>query len=157
MEVDVKHDYCCDKPDIINDDNRIVCRNCSLAQGYKQVKEYINFYENIHKIRRKSMYHRKYHIENVINKANIRVSYNDRDKIYKVFNEIEKIVPLIDNNRKRMISINFIIRKLFSVYMPHIQYENIRITKSEKTLKYYEEYWKLIVEIIGVKIKKIIR
>ena len=157
MEVDIKHEMCCDQPDIINDNNEIVCKNCGLVQGYKHVKEYINFHENMYKIRRKSVYHRKYHIENVINKANIKISRDDRDKIYKVFDEIEKMVPLIDSNRKRMISINFIIRKLFSVYMPHIPYVSIRITKSDKTLKYYEDYWKSIVEMIGVKIKKIIR
>ena len=56
-----------------------------------------------------------------------------------------------------MISINFIIRQLFSLYIPYVPYERIKITKSEKTLKYYMDYWRLIDEKIGKKIKTIIQ
>ena len=136
---------------------KIVCRNCGIVDGYERVKEYVNFYDNMYRIRRKSVYHRKYHIENVIYKANINISRDKKDKICKVFDEIEKIVPLIDNNRKRMISINFIIRHLFLLYMPGVPYEHIKITKSKNTLKYYNDYWKSIDEMIGDKIKSIIQ
>ena len=39
----------------------IVCRTCGTVQGYEVVKEYIDFYENRHKLKRKSYYHREYH------------------------------------------------------------------------------------------------
>ena len=157
IEVEVKSLATCDKMEIINDEGRQVCKNCGLVNGYDQVKEYFNFHENIYRIRRKSIYHRKYHVENVIYKAGIKISRDKKDKICKVFDEMEKIVPLIDNNRKRMISINFIIKQLFLCYMPGIPYEHIKITKSDKTLKYYKDYWKSIDDEIGEKIKKIIQ
>ena len=40
--------------------------NCGLVYGYDYVTEYFNFYDNMHRIRRKSVYHRKYHIQNVL-------------------------------------------------------------------------------------------
>ena len=125
--------------------------------GFDYVKEYVNFHENMYKIHRKSVYHRKYHIENVINKVNINISRMRIDRICKVFDEIQKIAPSIDNKRKRIISINFIIRQLLMLYMPRVPYEDIKITKSKKTLKYYDEYWKSIIDLIGDKIKKIIQ
>ena len=85
MEVDADPENCCDEKDVINDNGEIVCRNCGIVYGYAYAKEYINFYENRYKIRRKSIYHRKYHIENIMNKAGVKISYNDRNKIYKVF------------------------------------------------------------------------
>ena len=158
IEVKAKSsDTCCNEPDFVNDNKKIVCKNCGLVDGYEQVEEYVNFYENIHRIRRKSVYHRKYHVENVINKAGINISRDKIDKICRVFDEIEKIAPSIDNNRKRMISINFIIRQLLMLYMPDVPYKDIKITKSKKTLKYYGNYWKSIIDLIGDKIEKIIQ
>ena len=67
MEVDLKpSDTCCHKPDVISDNGMKICKNCGQVHGYEIVKEYIDFYENMYKIRRKSVYHRKYHIENVV-------------------------------------------------------------------------------------------
>ena len=148
-------DVCCDRQEIINDRGESVCKHCGQVSAYDYVTEYVDFYENMWKIRRKSVYHRKYHIENVIYKANIRIPRVKMEKIYRVFDEIEKIAASIDNKRKRIISINFIIRQLLMLYMPRVPYEDIKITKSKKTLKYYDEYWKSIIDLIGDKIKKI--
>ena len=52
--------FCCDKQDIFNDNSRIVCQNCGIVQGFKYAKEYVNFYENRHRLRNKSVYERKY-------------------------------------------------------------------------------------------------
>ena len=94
MEVDIKKDYqCCDKKEIINDNGELVCKNCGVVSGYEYVKEFVDFHENKYKLRRKSVYHRKYHIENVIFKAKIKISRDKILKICKVFDEIEKIVP----------------------------------------------------------------
>ena len=60
-------ELCCSGQDIGNDNNMIVSLNCGSVHGYGYVNEYIDFYENMYKIRRKSVHHRKYHIENVIN------------------------------------------------------------------------------------------
>ena len=148
MEVDVKEEFCCNQPDIIDDNCEIVCKNCGLVQGYKTVKDFIDFHENKFKFRRKSVYHRKYHIENIIFKMNIKMSRNDMERIRNIFDEIEKIVPLIDNKRKRLISMNFLLRRIIKTYFPGISYKKIKITKSDKTLKYYNDYWNKIVTLI---------
>ena len=157
MEVDVNKDYrCCDNPDIINN-SEIVCKNCGIVQGHDYVKEFVDFYENKYKFRRKSVYHRKYHIENIIFKKNIEMTRNDMSKICNIFDEIQKIVLLIDKNRKRLISINFLLRQIIRTYFPHVNYQNISITKSEKTLKYYKKYWNQIIDLIGDNITDIIQ
>ena len=46
---------------------KIVRTNCGSVHGFKSPKEFVDFYENKHGIRKKSVYHRKYHILNVMN------------------------------------------------------------------------------------------
>ena len=53
--------FCCDRREIVIDNGQIICRNCGIVQGYKKAKEFINFYENLYRIRRKSII-----IENII-------------------------------------------------------------------------------------------
>ena len=54
---------CCETHNILNETGTLVCGNCGQIEGYKTVNEYLNFYENLHKIKKKSVYHRKCHIE----------------------------------------------------------------------------------------------
>ena len=53
----VKHDLCCDIQDIINVNGILICRSCGVVNSYDLVNKYINFYEEMHKMRRKSVYH----------------------------------------------------------------------------------------------------
>ena len=62
----VKYELCCEFQDIINDDGRFVCKSCAIVQGYTSVQEYVDFHSNKHKIKRKSVYHRKCHIQNTL-------------------------------------------------------------------------------------------
>ena len=153
----VKYDSCCDRQDIINDNSMIVCRTCGTVQGYEVVKEYIDFYSEKHKLRRKSYYHREYHINNTIldikQKYNIEISYHQKYKIDRVFIEIGRIINEVNIKRKRMISINFILRKVLS--MLKIPFEDIPISKSKKTLAFYNKYWANIMSLIGDKINNI--
>ena len=48
-------------------DGYLVCINCGQVHDYLTADEYVDFYENRHKIRKRSVYHRKYHIINVMN------------------------------------------------------------------------------------------
>ena len=52
--------------------------------------KYADFYENRHKIRKKSVYHRKYHIMNVMNdiaqKNNIQIRYYNGENILRILN-----------------------------------------------------------------------
>ena len=154
----VKYYSCCDNQYIINDDGMLACLSCGVVQGYNYVKEYVNFYENIHRFIRKSVYHREYHINNILlnieEKYNIKISKCQKHKIDAIFVEIGKIIKNINGNRKRMISVNFIMRKIFK--MMGIPYKNIPISKSKKTLAFYNQYWASIMSLIGDKIKSIV-
>ena len=56
-------EFCCKTHNILNETGTHVCGNCGQVEGYKIVNEYLNFYENVHRIKKKSVCHRKYHIE----------------------------------------------------------------------------------------------
>ena len=118
------------------------------------VKEYFDFYDNIHKIRKKSVYHRKYHIDNVLgsisSENNIQLTYHQREQIYKVFVEIDSVLNEVNDGRKRMISIKYVIKKLFK--MLGLPYKDISVTKSKRTLTYYKQYWKKVQSLIGDRI-----
>ena len=131
---------CCDRPNLIND-SPIVCTNCGTVNDYLTANEFVDFYENMYRIRRKSVYHRKDHILNVIDdmtrKNQIQISYNNRDKILRIFALIDQIVPEVNTSRMIMISIWFILRQLFRAL--GIEYKFIPLSKSKKTLKYYNQ------------------
>ena len=155
----VKYYSCCDNQYIINDDGMLACLSCGVVQGYNYVKEYVNFYENRHRFVRKSVYHREYHINNILldikEKYNIEISNCQKHKIDIIYAEIGKIINEVNGTRKRMISVNFIMRKIFK--MMGIPYKNIPISKSKKTLAFYDRYWASIMSLIGDKIKSVIR
>ena len=92
-----------------------ICVNCGLVHGYDYVTEYFNFYDNMHRIRRKSVYHRKYHIQNVLDsisfKNNIHLTHKQREQIHKLFVEMDSVLHEVDDGRKRMMSIKYIIKE----------------------------------------------
>ena len=154
----LKYD-CCNNPNIINNNGMLVCQSCGVVQGYNFVEEYIDFYKNRQKLKRKSVYHREYHINNALlnikEKYNIEISFSLKNKIDRVFVEIRKILNEVNCERKRMIGINFIIRKV--LIMMDLPFEDIPISKSKKTLVSYEKYWTSIMTLIGDYIKRIIQ
>ena len=169
-EKSIKDDLCCDKRDIIKDDGKSVCRSCGIVSGFGFARECVNFHQNRYRFIRKSVYHRKYHIRNKLfeirNKYGILLNCRQREAIERVFEEIGKIVNQVNGQRKRLISVDFIIRELLILMVgrfdlmgvPHeINYEKIPISKSKKTLDFYDKYWDQIVEKIGLKIEAIIR
>ena len=155
----VKYDLCCDCQDIINDNGMLVCKSCGIIQRYESASEYVDFYKNRHKFIRKSVYHREYHINNILlnieKKYNIEISNCQKYKIDRVFVEIGKILNEVNGTRKRMISVNFIMRMIFK--MMEVPYKKIQVSKSKKTLAFYDQYWKHIMLLIGDKIKSILR
>ena len=146
---------CCSEQDMGNINGMNVCINCGLVDGYVYVDEYINFHENMYRIRRKSIYNRKYHIDNVLNSiSEIQLTYQQREQIYKVFVEIDSVLNEVNDGRKRMISIKYVIKKLFK--MLRLPYKDINVTKSKRTLTYYKQYWKKVRLLIGDRIQSII-
>ena len=158
VEVYEAFESCCSEQKLENIDGINTCINCGLVNGYDYVQEYFNFHENMYKIRRKSVYHRKYHIENVINsissKNYIQLTHYQRDKIYKIFVEIDSVLSEVNDGRKRMISIKYVIKQLFK--MLRLPYKDINVTKSKRTLTYYKQYWKKVQLLIGNRIQSII-
>ena len=136
-----------------------VCLNCGSVHGYYYVNEYVDFHENMHKIRRKSVYHRKYHLHNKIDflsrKNGVQISFKDKDRIIRVFEEIDGILPKINGDRNRMVNINFILRQLLMMLNLSVE-KNISLSKSKKTLTYYEQYWAKVQLLIGDRIQSII-
>ena len=157
---DIIEEYylCCDCREIVINNGYIVCKNCGIVQGYKKAKEFINFYENLYRIRRKSIYHRKYHLNNILMemslKQNIKFSIEQRNKILRIFYEIGVILDQIKGVRKRMISLSFILIQVLR--MMDLPFNKIQISKSKRTLNSYQEYWEKIMILIGDKIKGII-
>ena len=154
----LKYDLCCDCQDIINNDGMNVCRSCGIVQGYEPAREFIDFYDNRHRIRRKSVYHRKYHINDILMRISmnhkIEISVENRTKIMRIFSEIGKILPQMNGERKRMISLNFILRQVSR--MMGLPFNKIPISESKKTLASYQQYWTQIILLIGDRIKGII-
>ena len=66
VEVNKADELCCGEQELEISDGMNTCINCGLVHGNYYTTEYFNFYENLHRIRRKSVYHRKYHIQNVL-------------------------------------------------------------------------------------------
>ena len=149
---------CCSEQDMETVDGMNICINCGLVDGYVFVNEYIDFYNNMHRIRHKLVYHRNYHIDDVLdsisNKNNIQLTYHLREQIHKVFIEIDSVLNEVNDGRKRMISIKFIIMQLFK--MLGLPYKDIQVTKSNRTLKYYKKYWEKIQSLKGDRIQSII-
>ena len=149
---------CCSEQDMVNINGMNTCVNCGLVDGCDYVIGYFNFYDNMYKIRKKSVYNRKYHIENVLDSIlienNIQLTYHQREQIYKVFVEIDSVLNEVNDGRKRMISIKYVIKKLFK--MLRLPYKDINVTKSKRTLTYYKQYWKKVKSLIGDRIQLII-
>jgi len=116
----------------------IVCTNCGTVNGYLTANEYVDIHENRHRMRRKSIYHLKYHVENILNalcqKHGIEISYVNRQRIYNIFKLIDKVLSQVNGDRKRMISIKFILWHIFIVL--GMEYKFIPLSKSKQTLKY---------------------
>ena len=157
-ECDKLVEQCCDKQDILEDAYSTVCKNCG-SQSYKYTSNYIDFYENMYRIRRRSIYHRKYHIDNVLNdicyKYRIYLTHTHREKIHELFRVIGNVIPLVNKLRRRIISTKYILRQLFKLL--GLPFECIKITKSRKTHEFYNRYWAKILELKNAEILRIIK
>ena len=127
-----------------------MCKNYGQVHDYLTADEYVDFYENRYRIKRKSVYHRKYHILNVINDIaennNIQVGYYNREEILRIFRLIGQVTPQVNNfRRKRLISVNYTI-KLFDIL--GVEYKIIPLTQSKNTLRCYENWWERVYSLI---------
>ena len=123
--------------------------NCSQIGNELFKTNYIDFYQNMYKIGKKSIYIRKYHIINVLNvislKNNKPIPYQTINRVCQIFDKINNVWPQINQKRKRLISIEYIINKLFNHW--NLKFV-VPITKSKKTLHDYEKYWNQLCLLI---------
>ena len=136
--------------DLIIDVGRNICKECGVVNGYDAVPEYIDFYENKYKMRRNSVYIRKYHIVNTINDIaqdnNIQISNHDRNKILRIFQKLIRYYHKLTVTETRMIGVKFILRRIFRIL--GTEYKCIPLSKSKKSLKFYNIWWKQIYKLI---------
>ena len=148
---------CCGEQVLENIDGQNTCINCGVAHGNVYVAEYVDFYDNLYRIRRKSIYQRKYHIEKLLNmiscEYNFQLTFSEREQIYKAFDVIDSVLHDVNNGRKWMISIKFVLKQLLKLLGHQL---DIQVTKSKKTLKFYKKYWARVEELKGDHIKEII-
>ena len=122
-----------------------MCESCDSlnghALGYYDLKEYDRFH-----YRKKSIYQRKYHYENKVKDISKRLALTD-DEQYCLYNKLmeieEKTINEINEhfNRKRMISVFYLIKKLLEE-MGCEKYKQIGLTLSKETFANYEKWWK---------------
>ena len=112
-----KQSNCCPQPDITEDYSRLLCINCGQITGDLFKNNYIDVYENMYKIRKKSVYIRKYHIINVLNEIGLSnkkpIPSFVFNNVLKMFDKIKNILPQINEQHKRIISVKCIIHRLF--------------------------------------------
>ena len=121
-----------------------MCESCDSlnghALGYYDLKEYDRFH-----YRKKSIYQRKYHYENKVKDISKRLSLTD-DEEYCLYNKLmeidEETIGEINEhfNRKRMISVFYLIKKLLEE-MGCEKYKQIGLKLSKETFANYEKWW----------------
>ena len=93
----------------------------------------------MYRSRKKCVYHRKY-VLNVMNdiaqKNRMQIGYYNREKILRIFKLIDQVSQGVDTGRKRIFDIL------------GIEYKSIPLTKSKKTLNYYNLWWKRIYRLL---------
>ena len=122
-----------------------MCESCDSlnghALGYYDLKEYDRFH-----YRKKSIYQRKYHYENKVKDISKRLALTD-DEQYCLYNKLmeieEKTINEINEhfNRKRMISVFYLIKKLLQEEMGCEKYKQIGLKLSKETFANYEKWW----------------
>ena len=121
-----------------------ICEECGVANGHV-----LGFYDNKdHErlfYRKKSVYQRKYYYEKKVNKISKSINLTNKQKnkllvkLMKIDNNVMEILNK-EYNRKRMISINYLIKKLLAK-MGCEKYKLIYLKISPQTLNNYENWW----------------
>ena len=121
-----------------------VCEDCGVANGHVlriyDFKDCDRLY-----YRKKSIYQRKYYYEKKVNQVSKRINLSDeeKNKLYSELLTIDNDVMEILNeqyNRKRMISIFYLIKKLLED-MGCEKYKLVYLKISPRTLENYENWW----------------
>ena len=138
-----------------------LCVKCGVIKGYILGQYDINDFDRLY-YQKKSIYHRKYYFEKKVNNISKLIGLNDKEKceLYEKLLEMDSSIMVKVNkkyNRKRMININFIIKKILKQIEsrgvegenpPREKYKKINIKISPKILEIYNNWWKVYKELI---------
>ena len=124
-----------------------ICEECGVANGHV-----LGFYDNKdHErlfYRKKSVYQRKYHYEKKVDQISkrIKLSNEQKNELYSKLMAIDNNIMEILNkeyNRKRMISIGYLIKKLLAEMGGESRKASklIYLKISPQTLNNYENWW----------------
>ena len=121
-----------------------LCENCGCQNGHV-----LGYFEKIDYdrlvFRKKSIYQRKYHYEKKVDQVSKMIKLSEDEK-YELYN---KLMAIDDNvmeklnkqfNRKRMISIGYLIKKILEE-MGNKKQELINLNIGDQTLVNYEKWW----------------
>ena len=122
-----------------------LCENCGRQNehvlGYFDKKDYDRLL-----FRKKSIYQRKYHYEKKVDQVSKMIKLTEDEK-YELY---EKLMVIDNNvmeklnkqfNRKRMIGIGYLIKKILEEEMGNKKYKLIKLNIGDKTLLNYEKWW----------------
>ena len=129
-----------------------LCIECGKIKGDVLGDFDINDIDRLH-YQKKSIYHRKYYFEKKVNIISKLIDLNDEEKceLYEKLIEIDTINIIVINkkySRKRMININYLIKKILEK-MGCEKYKNIKLKISPKILEFYDKWLKSYKELIG--------
>ncbi len=135
----------CNNPSLIRFDEMIVCNECGCVDDYLMVLD-VEMYGNC-QIRKKSIYQSKYYIQNIINhiskKHHIQVPVRIRVLICKVIDLIRSSKEIM-RDRRRIISIKYIIREIFK--LTELPYDFMPQSKSKITRRTYKAFWDIAMK-----------
>ena len=130
---------CCKDKSLVSKNGEVVCKFCGQVSHYEMAIENKNYW-----IRRKSKYHRKYHIKNILNdnllQNYIYLSVEETYNLFRAFENVALVFFRLYPKRKRLIKFKFIIYKIF-VEEGLEEYNIFSVFLSEKAEKKYNEIW----------------
>ena len=142
-------------------DRRTKCWNCQesefdLVSGFKicencgcQNEHVLGYFDKRDEdqliFRKKSVYNRKYHYDKKVDQVSKMIQLSEDEK-YDLFNNLmeidENVMEKLNKqfNRKRMISIVFLIKKILEE-KGNDKYKLINLNTSHQTLVFYKKWW----------------
>ena len=140
---------CCEQKSLINNGGEVVCKFCGQVSHYEMVNEgFIDYYENLYRIRRKAKYQRKYINNVLIDKLlqnHFYLTVEAMNKLFRIFNQVVTLFFRLYSSRKRLLKFNFIFYKIFSEEkfegFPLSEYKIFSVRLSKQTAKKYNEIW----------------
>lgn len=151
--IDTKNDdLCCGSKEIITDYGINICINCGTVIDYELVGEYIDFYRDRYKIRTKSIYQRKYHLETLLIKFNLQ--FIEWKQILLCFKQVENALTQLEQTNKRFPILDYLLYKILQLKHSENKHGNyeasmVKCTRyfGEKTFQKYERLWKKVCDI----------